>query len=193
MEALECIMTRRSNRKYIAKTIEDEKLSSIVEAGRQAPCGGNSQSCHFIVITNQDILAELAELVQQEFAKWDLVEGMYKSMANSVRFSKRGNYVFHYNAPALIVVANKKEYGNAMADSACATENMLLAANALGLGACYINQLNWLDGNEAIRHFMEALGLETDETMATALSVGYVDNLMQKVAERKGNPVTWVR
>lgn len=193
MEALECIMTRRSNRKFITQAIEDEKLESIVEAGRQAPCGGNSQSCHFIVITNQDVLAELAELVQQRFATWDLVEGMYKSMANSVKFSKRGNYVFHYKAPALIVVANKKEYGNAMADSACATENMLLAANAMGLGGCYINQLNWLDGDEVIRSFMMDLGLEEDETMATAVSVGYVENIVQKVAERNGNPVTWVK
>lgn len=192
MEALECIMTRRSNRKFLARAIENEKLEAIVEAGRQAPCGGNSQSSHFIVITNQDVLAQLADLVQQQFATWDLVEGMYKSMANSVKFSKRGNYVFHYNAPALIVVANKKEYGNAMADSACATENMLLAANAMDLGACYINQLNWLDEDEVIRSFMLNLGLEEDETMATALSVGYVENIIQKVAERKGNPVTWV-
>lgn len=193
MDALECIMTRRSNRKFIAQAIEDEKLEAIIEAGRQAPCGGNSQSCHFIVITNQDILAALTELVQQQFATWDLYEGMYKSMANSVKFSKRGNYVFHYNAPALIIVANKKDYGNAMADSACATENMLLAANAMGLGGCYINQLNWLDNDEVIRSFMEDLGLGVDETMATAVSVGYVEPLIQKVAERQGNPVTWVK
>ncbi|MDO4177633.1 MAG: nitroreductase family protein [Phascolarctobacterium sp.] len=193
MDALDCIMTRRSNRKFIDKPIEDEKLRALVEAGRQAPCGGNSQSCHFLVITNKEVLAELAKLVQEEFAKWDLFEGMYKSMANSVKFSKRGNYVFHYKAPALIVVANKKEYGNAMADSACATENILLAANALGLGACYINQLNWLDNDEIIRSFMMSLGLADDETMCTAVSVGYVEPLIQKVAERTGNAVTWVK
>ena len=193
MDALECIMTRRSNRKYLAQSVEEKSLEAIVEAGRQAPCGGNSQSCHFIVITNEKILNDLALLVEKEFATWELYEGMYKSMANSVRASKNGGYFFHYHAPALIVVANKKDYGNAMADSACAVENMLLSANALGLGGCYINQLNWLDKDELVREFMYKLGLLEDETMCAAISVGHVEAINQKVADRKGNPVTWVK
>ncbi len=41
--------------------------------------------------------------------------------------AKKGAYVFHYGAPVFIVTANKKSYGNAMADSACALENMIKA------------------------------------------------------------------
>ena len=44
-------------------------------------------------------------------------------------------YVFCYNAPLLIVVANRADYGNNLADCACAIENMMLAANALDPGS----------------------------------------------------------
>ena len=47
---------------------------------------------------------------------------MYVSLRNSINASKTANYVFHYNAPVFIVVANKKEYGNAMTDSVCALD-----------------------------------------------------------------------
>lgn len=69
--------------------------------------------------------------------------------------------MFHYNAPVFIAVANKKGYGNAMADSACALENMMIAANALDIGSCWINQLHWLDENERVREFMMSHGLGT--------------------------------
>jgi nitroreductase len=92
------------------------------------------------------------------------------------------------------VVANKKGYGNAMADSACALENMMIAANALDLGSCWINQLHWLDDNLRIRAFMEAFGLEEDETITGGLVLGYADSGMPErtALKRTGNPVTWV-
>ena len=50
MDILEFIKSRRSTRKFTAKEIEAEKLDQILEAGRYAPSGGNSQSTHFLVI-----------------------------------------------------------------------------------------------------------------------------------------------
>ena len=119
-----------------------ELIERVIEAGRAAPSGGNSQTTHFIVITKPSVLAELAALVQNEFAQMEAGSDAYQSIVNSINASKKGNYAFHYNAPVLIVTANKKNYGNAVADSACALENMMIAANALDLGACWINQLH---------------------------------------------------
>ncbi len=120
---------------------------------------------------------------------------MYASLKNSISASKRGGYVFHYNAPVFIVVANKKGYGNALADSACALENMMIAANALDLGSCWINQLHWLDENEKVHQYMLEHGLAEDETITGGLILGYPDGgeLNRTALERKGNPVTWVR
>ena len=194
MDALEAILTRRSTRSYQTQMVDKKLVNQVIEAGRYAPSGGNNQTTHFMVITNEKVLQELAELVEQEFAKMEVVEGIYASLKSSIERSKRGGYIFHYNAPILIVVANKKDYGNAMADSACALENMMIAANALDLGSCWINQLHWLDENNVIRAYLEGLGLGKDETITGGLSLGYCINEKPEhnAVERKGNPVSYI-
>ena len=194
MEALDAILTRRSTRKYKNVDLEKELLEKVIEAGRYAPSGSNSQSTHFIVITDKSVLSQLAELAKQEFAKMEVTEDTYVSLKGSINASKFGNYVFYYGAPVLIVTANRKGYGNAMADSACALENMMIAANALDLGSCWINQLHWLDDNEVIRKYLEERGLKEDETITGGLILGYPDRGLpdRTPLERKGNPVTWI-
>lgn len=194
MEAIEAILTRRSTRKYSDVMPERDLIEKVIEAGRYAPSGHNNQTTHFIVFTGKEVLSELAETVRDEFSKMDVTEDMYVSMKGSVMAAKKGGYVFHYGAPVLIVVANKIGYGNAMADSACALENMMLAARALGLGSCWINQLHWLDGNQSVRSFMEDLGLKQDETITGGLILGYDadDSPKRRASADGGNPVTWI-
>ncbi len=136
MEALEAILTRRSTRRYKEEIPEKTLVERVIEAGRYAPSGSNSQNTHFIVITDKKILSELAEAVKTEFSKMETGEDTYVSIKHAINASKTGEYIFHYNAPVLVVIANKKGYGNAMADSACALENMMIAGNALSLGTC---------------------------------------------------------
>ena len=193
---LEFFQSRRSTRKYKTEAVPEEKLYQIVEAGRFAPSGGNCQSTHFIVIKNKEILTELAELVQQEFAKMEITPGLYKSIVNSINLSKSGNYVFHYNAPVMIVTANQKDYGNNIADCSCALENMMLMTNALDLGSCWINQLKWLNENAVILEYMKKLGMDDTERVYGALAVGYPDTAdglpERKPLQRTGNKVTVV-
>lgn len=194
MDAIVAILTRRSTRRFDNKEPNKELIQKVVNAGRYAPSGANSQTSHFIVITNKEVLKEIAELVQEEFAKMEISEDMYVSLKGSINASKKGDYVFHYNAPVLIVTANKKGYGNAIADSSCALENMMIAANAFDLGSCWINQLHWLDDNERIRTFLEGYGLKKDETITGGLALGFSENGLpnRKPLDRKGNVVTWV-
>ena len=193
MEAIEAMITRRSTRKYSDRMPEKDIIEQVIQAGRYAPSGGNNQTTHMIVFTEKETLSTLATLVREEFAGMEITEGMYASLKGSILAAKKGGYVFHYNAPVLIVVANRKGYGNAMADSSCALENMMIAANALDLGSCWINQLHWLDENERIRQYMISHGLSEDETITGGLSLGYPEGeLIRTPLKRKGNPVTWV-
>lgn len=194
MEALEAILTRRSTRKFKETALDKNLIEKIIEAGRYAPSGSNSQSTHFIVITDKSVLSELTEIVKQEFAKMEVKEDTYVSLKNSINAAKSGKYMFYYGAPVLIVTANRKGYGNAIADSACALENMMIAANALDLGSCWINQLHWLDENDAVRKFLQEKGLKEEETITGGLILGYPDSELpnRTPLERKGNPVTWV-
>ena len=194
MEAMEAIMTRRSTRRMKPDLPPRELIGQVIEAGRAAPSGSNSQSTHMLVITKQRILSELAVLVETAFAAMEVGPDAYGSLSHAVSAAQKGGYVFHYNAPVLIVTANKKGYGNAMADSACALENMMIAANALNLGSCWINQLHWLDDNADIRAYMENLGLGKDETITGGLILGYGTDgqPVRDPLPRNGNPVTWI-
>ena len=184
---------RRSVRSFADRPLDEKDLQTILEAGTYAPSGGNSQTTHRIVITSKAVLAKLEDLVRQEFAKMEVTEGMYKSVKNSILRSKQGNYVYDYHAPVLIVVANKKGYGNALADSAMMIENMLLQAADLGIGSCYINQLHWLDDNPVIREQLQALGLKEDETVTGGVALGYSASAPAAELKRTGNPITFVR
>ena len=196
MNTLEAIKTRRSTRKFKARPVEMEKLQQIVEAGRFGPTGGNAQSNHFFVISKIETLMVLKELVQNAFAKMELRDDLYKSLKNSITLSRKGHYSFSYNAPVLIVVANKKDYGNNMADVACAVENMMLAANELDLGSCYINQLKWLNEDPSIRGYLGTLGLKDDERVYASVAIGYADTESglpnRTEAPRIGNEVVFV-
>ena len=196
MDVKEAILTRRSNRRFSEREVEEEKIQTLIETARYAPSGGNSQTNHFFVIRDKEILEELRIKVMDAFRKMDIEEGMYRSLVSSIKQSKAGNYAFHYNAPLLIVIANQKEYGNNMADAVCALENILIMANALDLGACYINQLNWLSEKEEIVRIFERYGLKENEKIMCAVAVGYVsseDSLpLRSPLERIGNEVTYI-
>ncbi len=194
MEALEAIYTRRSTRNYKPDAVEKEKLTKILEAARQAPSGGNSQTNHFLVIQNREVLDKLIVLTEEGFRKMEADETTYPSLRHAIEASKKGGYVFCYNAPLMIAVANRKDYGNNIADCACALENMMVAANALDLGSCYINQLRWLNEDEALVDYLRSLGMKESERVYGAVIIGYPAGGLpnRSLMTQKGNEVTWI-
>lgn len=196
MDTYEAIVTRRSTRKYKPEAVDPEKLQKIIEAGRYAPSGGNNQTNHFLVVRNPEAIKRLAEFAEATFARMEADENTYPSLRNSILASKKGGYVFSYHAPILIIVANRKDYGNNMADSVAAVENMMIAANALDLGSCYINQLYWLNEEPSLLSYLQELGLKENERVFASMVLGYAateDGLPNRTPlERKGNEVSFV-
>ena len=194
---LEFIKSRRSTRKFQDRPVPEELLSQVIEAGRYAPSGGNTQSTHLIVIQKPEVLDRLRELVQEGFRQKEEEPGMYPSIANAIRRSKTGDYVFHYRAPVLILTAHPKDGSNAIANCACILENMMLMANALDLGSCWINQLRWLNEDPALLSLEKELGMKEDERVFGALALGFADTPdglpVRTPLPRKGNEVTFVR
>ena len=196
METCEAIITRRSTRKYMADTVDTEKLQKVIEAGRYAPSGGNNQTNPFLGIQSAEVLNKLVVLAETAFAKMETNENTYPSLRNSILASKKGGYVFTYRAPVLIIVANRKDYGNNMADSVAAIENMMIAANALDLGSCYINQLYWLNEEPSLLAYLRSLGLKENERVYASMVLGRAatkDGLPDRIPlERKGNEATFI-
>lgn len=197
MNTFENIHSRRSTRKLKDIMISDDQLSKLIEAGRCAPCGSNSQQVHFIVIQNREVLSHLACLCSEEFSKMEISEDTYVSLKNSILASRKGNYAFHYNAPLLILTAAPRSYGNNTADCACALENMMLAANEMDLGSCWINQVHWLTECESVRRYLYQLGMKEGEVVCGGLIAGYPDTPdgmpIRTPRNTTGNPVTYVR
>ena len=196
MEAFEAILTRRSTRNFRPEPVEQEKLDRILDAARQAPSGGNNQTNHFLVIRNPEVIRKLIAMVEKAFSGMEADENTYASMRHSIAAAKKGGYVFCYNTPVLIVVANRRDYGNNIADCACALENMMVAANALDLGSVWINQLKWLNEEPEIVAYLQALGMKENERVYGALSIGYpaTENGLppRHLMLQKGNELTFV-
>jgi nitroreductase len=193
-DALTVIATRHSTRKFKPEMVEEALLEKVIEAGRRAPSGKSKNTNHFLVIRDAAVLDRLVELVQSEFAKMEITPDNEANIGGAIKLSKKGSYVFKYNAPVLIVVANKKNYGNNMADCACAIENMMVAANALDLGSCWINQLKWLNEDQRLLCLERELGLRDGERVYGALALGWPSSgaPLREPLPRKGNEVTWI-
>ena len=196
MNVYEAIMTRRSTRRFQKRIPDEETILRIVEAGRYAPSGGNSQTSRFFVIRDAAVLDRLAGMAKGAYAKMEVTEGMYPSLVSSITRAKSGSYRFHYDAPVLIVLANKKDYGNNIADCACALENMMILANDMDLGSCWINQLKWLNEDEGLLAYFRSAGLKEDERVYGALALGYADSQSglpeRNPLPRKGNEVVMI-
>ena len=112
MDTIEAIQNRYSCRSYRADPVSSELLMQLVDAGRLAPSGRGEQPWEFVVITDVSTLKELAKAAES------------------------GPHIGR--AAACIVVFGKRDAKYVLEDCAAATENILLAAVDLGLGACWI-------------------------------------------------------
>ena len=188
---LNTIKNRSSCRQY-KQDCPKEELSFILAAGDSAPGGGNTKQTKILVFTNREKIEKLSRLAQQEFASMTVTENMYKSLRSSILLSKTGKYDFTYQAPVLILCANKRDYMNSMADCAVIIENMMIAASAFQLGTCYVNQVHWLTNQESIREFLELCGLAEDEEIYGGLVIGYPE--IQRIKRNvKTNQTIWIQ
>lgn len=171
---LDTIHRRRSCRAYTAQCISPDILKSIIDAGVWAPSGGNSQSWRFTVVTNPEILENIRVLVRDGFRAMEISADAYRSLRSAKKQSEKDEYSCFFNAPALVIATNDKEYGNAMADCACALQNMMLAATSLDIGSCWVNQLHWQDDNPMLRGYLEQLGIPQEHTICGCIALGHI-------------------
>ncbi|WP_444641186.1 nitroreductase family protein [Caproiciproducens sp. R1] len=172
-EVLDCIHRRRSIRRFQERQIEPEQLETLLDAAIWAPSGSNSQSWLFTAVQNRETLLQLNEVVKEGFQNW-VPDDNYPGKVRAKASSEKENYNFYYHAPTLVIASNRPDYENAMADCALALENIFLAAQSIGLGTCYINQLHWLRSDPGVREFLFQLGIPREHTICSAAAIGYI-------------------
>ncbi len=149
--AINTIMTRTSVRSYQAVPVEKDKIETMLRAAMASPTGMNCQPWHFTVVTDKKLLRAL-------------------SVANP-------NAGFVADAPLAIVVSGDMNLAGPgrdrnlwIQDCSAATENLLLAAHALGLGATWTSTYPAEDRMQAVR---QALNLPSNLIPFNTIGIGY--------------------
>lgn len=140
---IEVIRTRRSVRGYQPGPVTREQIETVVDCGRLAPSAFNEQSWEFVVVENPAVLKDIAELAPD-------------------------NCPFLPDASACIVVCGLRSNGSLYLDGAAAVENMLLAAHALGLGACWVQAKD----KPYAGAIMQLLGIPAEQALVAMVSIG---------------------
>jgi nitroreductase len=148
-QIIDTILSRRSIRNFTPEALDEETLTLLLKAAMSAPTASNSQPWEFIVVTQNEILDEI-----------------------------RSKFLFaRYNAPAAIVVCGNEGIANNaegrkhwVQDCSAATENILLAAAGLGLGAVWIGIYPY---PSKIKPIAEVLGIPENVTPLSMVYVGH--------------------
>jgi nitroreductase len=123
MDAIECLKTRRSVRRFKDQPIPFELIGNILDAARLAPSAGNIQEWNFILITDYKVREQISMAACMQ--TW-----MNDAPVHIVVCSNPGKSERYYG--------DKGEKVYCLQNAAAAIENMLLAAHAQGLGACWV-------------------------------------------------------
>jgi len=148
MDALNAILSRRSIRKYTAQPVSEEMIRELLEAAMAAPSAGNEQPWHFVVMDDREILDAIPRFHP------------YSRMLEE--------------APMAILVCGdlelQKYEGYWVQDCSAATENLLIAAQAKGLGAVW---LGVYPIEERVAGFRNLLGVPDHVIPFALISIGY--------------------
>ena len=156
MDAMETILTRRSVRKYNKKPLSDQIVKELLEAAMSAPSAGNQQPWHFIVINDPEIL------------------GKIPTFHNHAKMLKDASV-------AILVCGDldlEKHKGMWMQDCSAATQNILLAARAKGLGAVW---LGIYPREERVKGMKELTNLPENVLPFSLISIGHSAEKQEKV------------
>ena len=116
MDAMQALFSRRSIRKYTRAAVSDEALREILEAAMSAPSAGNQQPWHFVILDERNILDQIPSL-----------------HPHSLMCREAQVAVLVCGDPTL-----EKHAGYWVQDCAAATENLLVAVHAKGLGGVWV-------------------------------------------------------
>jgi nitroreductase len=111
LDAIKALKTRRSVRVYKEKPVPRELIEDIIDAARLAPSANNIQPWDFVVVTKPETRKKIADLTDY------------------------GKFIGQSGACVAVFAKGVKHY---LEDGSAATENILVAAHALGLGTCWV-------------------------------------------------------
>ncbi len=127
-QTVEMIKNRASIRAFTDEMLTAEQRQALVDVALAAPSGANLQNWHFIFVENKDIINDMESYLVGRIMAGDN-EFIKKLIAS------RNNRIF-FNAAVVVFVTTKN--GESQVDAGIAAENIVLAAESMGLGSCIL-------------------------------------------------------
>ncbi len=203
---IQLMRSRRSCRTYQDKPVSKEILEDLVRIGITAPSGTNSQAWTFTLVPDRDSVLRLGGAVVGFFKSLnrkaekpalrflakvfmkDALGAYYRDHYQTVKdrlkqWDEDGRDSLFHGAPALILVGSTPEASTPLEDALLASQNIQLAAHAMGLGTCLVGF-----AVEAIRHepaIRRLINLPRGEKIHAVIAVGYPGDEFVKPADRK--------
>ena len=150
MDAMENILGRRSIRKYVNKPVPEEVVRQLLDAGMHAPTARNIQPWHFVVVDERDMLDNLS--AAHPYAKMLQESTMDILVCGDRNLQEMDGYIIQ--------------------DCSAATQNIMLAAHALGLGSVW---LGMYPREERMKKVGELLNIPSNILPVALISIGYPD------------------
>lgn len=180
-QTLADIRSRRSVKKYTDQPVPMELVEAVVEAGMYAPSGMNRQSAIILAVTNRELRDRLSRM------NLDIVLGRQLQTTS-------GHSDPFYGAPVVLVVLARKDSATRVYDGSIVMENMLIAANSLGLGSCWIHRAKEVFETEEGKQLLCDLGITDEYEGIGNCILGYAaPDALKPQAPRKPDYVTWVK
>ncbi len=154
------IMERRSIRKYKPQPVEREKMQTIVECGVNAPNAMNRQPWEVRVVDNPDFINGVTELYKKEQPK----------VAEDPNFKN-----MFRNAPTVVFIGRDVQSGSAEFDCGLLSENMMLAAQSMGIGSCCLGSPAAFMRSPAAAEYLKKLGFSEGYELLYCIAFGYPD------------------
>jgi nitroreductase len=165
-EAMSVIKSRRSVRAFLPQQIKDEELKAILEAGIYAPSGQNTQPWFFTVMQNPGLIDKVND--------WIIDEARYVPNPKAREIAATPNAAIFRKAPTVIIVSGDKADPLVHEACSCAAQNMMLAAESVGLGSCWICYVGYLANRELFETTYRAeLRIPAGYVPLFGLTIGY--------------------
>lgn len=167
------ILSRRSVKRYKDTPVKKSDVEKIVEAGTYAATGRNLQSPIILAITNRQVRDELSKINAKILGAGEGVDPFY-------------------GAPVVLVVLVDKNIRTGIYDGSLVMGNLMLAANALGLGSCWIHRARETFELPEGKALLKKLGIEGEYEGIGNCVIGYPDGEIPTAKPRKENWVYYV-
>ena len=171
-DLLETIKSRRSIRKYKSDMVPQDKLEKIIEAGTYAATGMGKQSPIIVAVTNKELRDKLSAMNAKIMG------------TNTDPF---------YGAPVVLIVLADKSRPTYLYDGSLVMGNLMLEAEAQGIGSCWIHRAKEEFESEEGKEILKSLGIEGDYEGIGHCVLGFADGPAPKAAPRKDSYVYYVK